>query len=59
MESSTGQKADFKYISIKTLFLILMACAKRWEQIYHLNSEEIDFADHYKEVSIGVLPEYV
>jgi hypothetical protein len=36
-----------------------MACSKRRKQVYHLDATQILFAEHNREVSIGVLPEYV
>jgi hypothetical protein len=52
-------RAELKYVSIKALFLILIACSKRGNHVYHLDATQISFAEHNREVSIGVLPEYV
>jgi hypothetical protein len=52
------ERADIKYISWKTLFLILMACAKRRGHVFHLDATQISYGRNYSEVSIGVLPEF-
>jgi hypothetical protein len=53
------ERADIKFISWKTLFLILMACAKRRGHVFHLDATQISFGENDSEVAIGVLPEFV
>jgi hypothetical protein len=53
------EKAQIKQLSMKTLFLILMASPKRRGHVHHLDASNVSFARNDREVAIGVLPEFV
>jgi hypothetical protein len=52
-------RADIKFLSYKTFFLLLLASAKRRGHMFSLDANQISFATDFSEVAIGVLPDFV
>jgi hypothetical protein len=53
------EKIPLKLLSWKTLFLVLLASAKRRAHVFHMDYAQLAFQENYMEVVIGVLPEFI
>jgi hypothetical protein len=53
------EKILLKLLSWKTLFLVLLASAKRRGHVFHMDYAQLAFQENFKEVVIGVLPVFV
>jgi hypothetical protein len=52
-------KAEIMELSVKTLFLVLLASALRRNHIFHLDASRVSFGTNDQRVTIGVLSEFV
>jgi hypothetical protein len=52
-------KADILHLSMKTLFLTLMATSSRRNEVFYFEASQVSYSRDYGEISLGVLTEFV